>query len=104
MTLLRGRRFFGAIGGVALSLVIATGALAAPTWQATVDIRIVSGWFVRPDDTGASGDNYVAVWMEFDNDSDATRLGFKVSDDAGASFGSTNLIPGATGGGGAICG
>jgi hypothetical protein len=92
------------MGGVALSLAVATGALAAPVWQSPMDIRITNSWFVLPEDTGASGDNLVAVWMEFDESSDATRLGFKVSNNAGASFGSLHLVAGATGGGGAICG
>ncbi len=104
MTLMRRRRAFGAIGGVALSLVIATTAVAAPVWQAPINIRSISTWFVLPEDVGASGDNLVAVWMEFDNSSNDTRVGYKVSDNAGASFGSLHLVPGATGGGGAICG
>jgi len=105
MTLLRSRRMVGAIGGVALSLTLATTALAAgPVWQAPSNIRTISTWFVYPEDVGASGDNLVAVWMEFANSSDDTRVGYKVSDDAGASFGSLHLVAGATGGGGAICG
>ena len=104
MTLLRSRRVFGAMTGVCLSLVIATAAVAAPAWQAPINIRTISSWFVLPEDVGASGDNLVAVWMEFDNSSDDTRVGYKVSDNAGASFGSLHLVPGATGGRGAICG
>jgi len=92
------------MGGVALSLVIATSAVAAPVWQAPINIRTISTWFVLPEDVGASGDNVVAVWMEFQNSSDDTRVGYKVSNNAGATFGSLHLVPGATGGGGAICG
>ena len=104
MTLFRTRRVFGAMTGVALSLVISTAAVAAPVWQAPINIRTISTWFVLPEDVGASGDNLVAVWMEFENSSDDTRIGYKVSNNAGASFGSLHLVPGATGGGGAICG
>jgi hypothetical protein len=105
MTLSLTRRVLGGLGGVALSLALATTVLAAgPTWQPATDIRVKSSWFLLPEDVGAAGSKVVAVWMEFDLSSDATRVGFKVSDDAGASFGALHLIPGATAGRGAICG
>src|SRR5688572_15548468 len=105
MTLVRFHRVLGAIAGVALGLTIATTALAAgPVWQSATDIRIKSSWFLLPEDVGAAGNKLVAVWMEFDFSSDATRVGYKVSDNAGASFGSLHLVPDATGGSGAICG
>jgi hypothetical protein len=104
MTLSLTRRALGGLGGVALSLALATTVLAAgPTWQSPKDIRI-SNWFVFPEDAASAGSALLAVWTEFDFSSDATRVGFKVSDDAGANFGALNLVPDATGAGGAICG
>jgi hypothetical protein len=99
------RRIFGGFGGVALSLVIATGVSAAPpTWQSPPLILRTSDRFLELTDAAFSDSGIVAVWTEANFNTDASRVGFKVSDDSGASFGSTHLLPKSRGGAAAICG
>lgn len=105
MGLLPTSRVFGGLGGAALSLVVATGVSAAPpTWQSPPIVLRSSDRFLSPTDAAFSDSGIVAVWTEENFSTGASRIGFKVSDDSGATFGSTHLIANATDGAAAICG